>query len=43
MESSKARQSIARASVNFTLNDGTEAGDLIIENERLKTTLMILN
>jgi len=32
-----------RASVAFELKDGTEAGDMIIENERLKTTLGLLN
>ena len=37
------RQSIARASMAFELKDGTEAGDMIIENERLKTTLGLLN
>lgn len=35
--------SIARASVKFELKDGTEAGELVIENERLKTTIMVLN
>ena len=37
------RHSIARASVSFKIADGTESGDLVIENERLKSTLMILN
>ena len=37
------RKSIARASMSFNLKDGTEAGDLVIENDRLKTTIMILN
>ena len=27
----------------FKIEDGTEAGDMIIENDRLKTTLLILN
>ena len=29
--------------MSFKIADGTEAGDLVIENERLKSTLMILN
>lgn len=32
-----------RASAAFQMSDGTEAGDLVIENERLKNTLLILN
>ena len=40
---SSIRKSIARASVSFNLADGTEAGDLVIDNERLKTTIAILN
>lgn len=36
------RKSIVHASQAFKLQDGTEAGDLVIENERLKTTLQIL-
>ena len=39
----ETRKSIARASVAFQLKDGTEAGDMIIENDRLKTSLAILN
>ena len=31
------------ASDAFKMEDGTAAGDLMIENDRLKTTLMILN
>jgi hypothetical protein len=31
------------ASQPFKLTDGTEAGDLMIENERLKTSINILN
>ena len=42
-DSNKVRDSIKRASVSFKLEGGTEAGDLVIENERLKSTLMILN
>lgn len=34
---------IRRASVNFTLKDGSDAGGLVIENERLQTTTQILN
>ena len=40
---SNVRSSIARASMSFNLKDGTEAGDLVIENDRLKTTVQILN
>ena len=29
--------------MSFQLADGTEAGDIVIENERLKSTLAILN
>ena len=29
--------------MSFKIADGTESGDLVIENERLKSTLMILN
>ena len=32
-----------RASVAFNLTKGTEAADLVIENQRLKATLEILN
>ena len=40
----KAREtSIKRASVSFSLAEGTEAGDIVIENNRLKSTLEILN
>ena len=42
-DSASIRNSINRASVSFKLEGGTEAGDLVIENERLKSTLMILN
>ena len=34
---------IRRASVNFTLKDGSDPGGLVIENERLQTTTQILN
>ena len=34
---------MARASVAFQMNDGSQAGELVIENERLKSTLLILN
>lgn len=34
-----ARASISRASLSFQLPNGAEAGDLVIENERLKTTI----
>jgi hypothetical protein len=37
------RDSIRRASVKFEMNDGSHAGDLVLENERLKTTLVVLN
>lgn len=37
------KNSMARASVAYKLEDGTEAGDLIIENDRLKSTVGILN
>ena len=37
--SNSVRKSIERASVSFKLADGTEAGDIVIENERLKSTL----
>ena len=33
---------IHRASVKFELKDGSDAGNLAIENERLKTTIMVL-
>ena len=33
---------IARASLKFQLKDETEQGSLVIENERLKTTIMVL-
>ena len=29
--------------MNFQLADGTEAGEIVMENERLKATLQILN
>ena len=32
-----------RASVAFKFGDGALAGDVVIENERLKTTLGLLN
>jgi hypothetical protein len=35
--------SILKASAAFQIGDGTKAGDVVIENERLKHTLMILN
>ena len=35
-------KSIARASTRFELQDGTDAGQMKIENERLKTTIMVL-
>ena len=34
-----ARASISRASEQFSLSEGVQAGDLIIENERLKATI----
>ena len=37
------RKSVARASVSFNLAHGTEAGDLVIENDRLKTSVAIIN
>ena len=39
----KVRKSIVMASKDFALKDGSEAADLVIENERLKTTIEILN
>ena len=36
------KQTLARASVKFELKDGSEAGSLVIENERLKTTILVL-
>jgi hypothetical protein len=42
-KSQEVRNLIARASQSFDLKEGTAASDLVIENERLKTTLMILN
>lgn len=38
-----ARQSIARASMSFKMNDSAREGQQSIEIERLKTTLDILN
>ena len=35
-------QAITRASVKFELKDGSDAGNLVIENERLKTSIMVL-
>ena len=40
---SNVRQSIARASVKFELQGNTETGEMVIENERLKTSLQVLN
>ena len=37
--SKTVRKSIERASISFKLDDGTEAGEVIIENERLKSTI----
>ena len=36
------RKSIAMASSALELKKGKEAGDLVIENDRLKTTLTVL-
>jgi hypothetical protein len=36
------RNSIARASTRFELADGVDGGQLKIENERLKTTILVL-
>jgi len=33
---------ISRASVKFELKDGSDAGNLVIENERLKTSIEVL-
>ena len=33
---------IARASVKFEMKDGSDAGNLVIENERLKTSILVL-
>ena len=42
----KMRQSvvntITRASVKFEMKDGSDAGNLMIENERLKTSVAVL-
>jgi hypothetical protein len=43
VKTTNVRDSIRRASTKFELNDGTAAGDLVLENERLKTTLTVLN
>ena len=40
---SKARQSIVKAKERMNLSNSTDPADLLIENERLKTTLMVLN
>ena len=39
----KARQSIFRAQQSFQTSDGKNSADLMIENESLKTTLIVLN
>ena len=36
------QKTVGRASIKFQMKDGTEAGDLVIENERLKTTVLLL-
>ena len=36
------RKSISRASTRFELNDGVDGASLKIENERLKTTILVL-
>ena len=41
--SKTVRKSIERASISFKLDDGTEAGEVIIENERLKSTIQFMN
>lgn len=33
---------LARASMRFELKDGNDAGEVLIENERLKTSILIL-
>jgi hypothetical protein len=43
IKAENARQSIARASMSFKISDSAEQGQLSIENDRLKTTLTILN
>jgi hypothetical protein len=35
-------ETLARASGSFQLKEGTEAGALVIENERLHTTILLL-
>ena len=37
------RKSIARASLAFNLPDCTETGDVLIENDRLRTSVAIIN
>lgn len=39
----KARRTIERASQSFRMEKGKEAADMVLENERLRTTLMVLN
>jgi len=39
----KARQSIFRASQAFQTSESKNQGELVIEIERLKTTLLVLN
>jgi chromosome segregation ATPase len=39
----RARETIARASESFQDQKGREVSDIVMENERLKTTLMIMN
>ena len=35
----RVRKSIVNAGKAFELKDGSQAGDLVIENDRLKTTI----
>ena len=38
-----AKDSIARASFTLKAKDGQDANELALENERMKTTLLVLN
>lgn len=39
----QAKESIARATITLKAKDGQDASELAIENERMKTTLLVLN
>ena len=40
---SQAKEQIAKASISLQAKEGMNARELAIENERLRTTLMVLN